>query len=130
MCCVRSSNWRASYVCDVIWEELSIGCLERSNHWKRHKRGKLTFVFLFSIHHKSLTLSTHALEGYSSHFVCLSVCLSVYLSNRPFHLPLFEIRPCCREKLKKPCHLSAPWTTPIYLQTVKCRHTTLVLLPV
>ena len=27
-----------------------------------------------------LTLSTHALEGYSSHFVCQSVCLSVCLS--------------------------------------------------
>ena len=27
-----------------------------------------------------LTLSVHALEGYSSHFVCLSVCLFVCLS--------------------------------------------------
>ena len=27
-----------------------------------------------------LTLSAHALEGYSSHFVCLCVCLSVCLS--------------------------------------------------
>ena len=28
----------------------------------------------------SLTLSLHAIEGYSSHFVCLSACLSVSLS--------------------------------------------------
>ena len=34
-----------------------------------------------------LTLSAHALEGYSSHFVCHSVCLS--LQHSP-HLPLVD----------------------------------------
>ena len=33
----------------------------------------------WTIRETSLTLSAHALEGYSSHFVCLSDCLSVCL---------------------------------------------------
>ena len=33
----------------------------------------------------SLTLSAHAREGYSSHFVCLSVCPSAFLLWRRRH---------------------------------------------
>ena len=32
-----------------------------------------------ALKNRLLTLSAHAREGYSSHFVCLSVCLSAFL---------------------------------------------------
>ena len=82
----------------------------------------------------------HVREGYSSHFVYLSVCLSVCLSvayledgrllslqrginlNRMTVVPLichFEILLCSREKAMKQCRSSTPYTAPINLQTVK-----------
>ena len=64
--------------------------------------------------HCLLTFSAHAREGYSSHFVCLSVCL--------LSVTDLEDGGLLARTLKEYDDL-----TPINLQTVKCRHTTLLL---
>ena len=43
--------------------------------WFLYVQQFFCFVFIGTI--QLLTLSAHALEDYNSHFVCLSVCLSV-----------------------------------------------------
>ena len=46
-----------------------------------------------------LTLSAHAREGYSSHFVCLSVCHFLILEKEPFSgLKLTPVHSRCRFK--------------------------------
>ena len=44
----------------------------------------LMFVLNFVLFFNLLTLSAHAREGYSSHFVCLSVCHFLILEKAPF----------------------------------------------
>ena len=50
-------------------------------NWQKHSSKKKAVAVSPSLNNITLllTLSTHAREGYSSHFVCLSVCLSAFL---------------------------------------------------
>ena len=66
----------------------------------------LTFV---EVKEHSLPLSAHALEGYSSHFVCLSVCLSVSGSSRRWR----TFSASRRHELKLDDNLLRPFNLPL-----------------
>ena len=63
----------------IVYHMISHFYLQRSET-RTKKQGKFMSASSYTMYTGLLTLSAHAREGYSSHFVCHSVCLSVCLS--------------------------------------------------